>query len=369
VHTKYQFVTQGVQRIARQNRLPLEAMAIWIDRACIDQTNLERQMGGISSLITYAARSVFVLVPVPPGADAFANLSAARHPMDLVNYGERAWCRCEIFVFLCIAEMCELEASVYGYTAIVHHHRRRWWGRSGPDGLSSRTHPDALTCPAGGGPIPIGEQEGTQQSNRTRDTLESAWTGSMGSAPAQQRASGLKQSKRNKSAPVHIFQGGNWRIVDLQHLSQDERDLAVQSLAAAMQSDTGTSETAMFNAAQRRYKAALFELHSGTDETMLLCKVPSLNAYRAISRKASLKLAAAFVSNAHTAGDSRRTDARCSFCPRLVRMPAPHTSSLPSHAQAWATSRRRWPATRWARGAGSRSAPRSPSRLTQVRAG
>ncbi|KAG8470856.1 hypothetical protein KFE25_009277 [Diacronema lutheri] len=116
--TKYAFIAQGVRRIAQLHSLPLERMAIWLDFACIDQVDPELQNAGIASLISYAVRSSYVLVPVEPSEISHASLKAAAHPMDINNYGERAWCRCEIFVFLCLAEMCDVDTSVYAFGAL-----------------------------------------------------------------------------------------------------------------------------------------------------------------------------------------------------------------------------------------------------------
>ena len=48
----------------------------------------------------YAARSDLVLTPVQSEPEAMKAYSTANHPVDLVNYGERAWCRLETYMFM-----------------------------------------------------------------------------------------------------------------------------------------------------------------------------------------------------------------------------------------------------------------------------
>ncbi|KAG8461039.1 hypothetical protein KFE25_003608 [Diacronema lutheri] len=114
--TKYALICQGVQSIIAAHGLPAERVAIWIDYACIDQHDAARMALGIESLVTYAARSSYVLIPVEPTAEAASALNVATHPIELVNYGERAWCRLEIYVFVCLCEVMGLAAVVYAYS-------------------------------------------------------------------------------------------------------------------------------------------------------------------------------------------------------------------------------------------------------------
>ncbi|KAG8463285.1 hypothetical protein KFE25_004796 [Diacronema lutheri] len=114
-HTKYHLITEGVRMLMAKHAIAEDQAAIWIDYSCIDQDDTAQQRLGISSLITYAARSSFVLIPVEPTDEAMSALHAARHPIDLIDYGERAWCRCEIYVFVCLAEVTRRAVAVYGY--------------------------------------------------------------------------------------------------------------------------------------------------------------------------------------------------------------------------------------------------------------
>ena len=48
-----------------------------------------------------AARSDTVLTPVQSEEKAIEAFTKAEHPADLINYGERAWCRLELFAHMC----------------------------------------------------------------------------------------------------------------------------------------------------------------------------------------------------------------------------------------------------------------------------
>ena len=72
-------------------------------------------------------KSTYFVVPVhPDGASAFV---AAQSPVDLVNYGNRAWCRVEFYIFLCLSEICGEELKCFGYGPTD--------GRAGLDGKVS----------------------------------------------------------------------------------------------------------------------------------------------------------------------------------------------------------------------------------------
>lgn len=114
-NTKYALVSDGVRRIAAAHGIDVASCAIWIDFACVDQQDAERQAAGITSLLSYAARAHFLLVPVRPRAAELLSLRDASHPLDLLHYGERAWCRCELYVYLCLMEMSRERAHVYAY--------------------------------------------------------------------------------------------------------------------------------------------------------------------------------------------------------------------------------------------------------------
>lgn len=112
---KYALVTRGLRAIIRKHALNPAKVAIWCDFASIDQDNKERQHAGIASLISYVARSSFVLVPVQDEPLSISAFARAMHPIALVNYGERAWCRLETYAFLCLSEITRVPLNCYGY--------------------------------------------------------------------------------------------------------------------------------------------------------------------------------------------------------------------------------------------------------------
>jgi hypothetical protein len=69
----------------------------------------------VDSLIGYAAKSDYFLIPVFPEADAIKAFVEATHPMQLVNYGNRAWCRLEVYVFSCLVEIMGREITCFAY--------------------------------------------------------------------------------------------------------------------------------------------------------------------------------------------------------------------------------------------------------------
>ena len=76
-----------------KHSVDISRVVIWCDYACIDQDNAELQGKGISSLISYTARSNLLLTPVRSEPEAMEAYRHATHPTDLHHYGERAWCR------------------------------------------------------------------------------------------------------------------------------------------------------------------------------------------------------------------------------------------------------------------------------------
>ena len=70
---------------------------VWIDFACIDQDDKEKQMKGIKSLKSYVAKSNIMLVPTT--YDLFEACPEKYGNEWLPEYGPRAWCRTESFVF------------------------------------------------------------------------------------------------------------------------------------------------------------------------------------------------------------------------------------------------------------------------------
>lgn len=55
------------------------------------------------------------MTPVQDEPTTIAAFSKADHPADLVNYGERAWCRLETYIFMCVGEVTQRSIACYGY--------------------------------------------------------------------------------------------------------------------------------------------------------------------------------------------------------------------------------------------------------------
>ena len=110
---KHRAIIRGIRALRKLHNLDLKKIAIWMDFASIEQDDAIQQRAGINSLLTYAMRSEFLLIPVFPRVDDSATLCSASHPFDLLNYGDRAWCRLEIFVFSCVAELKRIEVNCY----------------------------------------------------------------------------------------------------------------------------------------------------------------------------------------------------------------------------------------------------------------
>ena len=90
---------------------------IWCDYACIEQDDAAKQALGIASLISYAARSDLIITPVQTEPTAMESFAKASHPTDLHNYGERAWCRLETYMFMCVGEILMRPIHYYGERA------------------------------------------------------------------------------------------------------------------------------------------------------------------------------------------------------------------------------------------------------------
>ena len=112
---KYGILLRGIEALIKRDNLDPECVGIWIDYACIDQDNEEELQKGVDSLIGYAAKSNYFLIPVFPEADAVKAFVEATHPMELVNYGNRAWCRLEVYVFSCLVEIMGREITCFAY--------------------------------------------------------------------------------------------------------------------------------------------------------------------------------------------------------------------------------------------------------------
>ena len=113
--TKFGVICRALARLASQKSLDQTRVAVWMDFACIEQDDLAALQRGVDSLLAYCARSDYLLIPTRPKEDAIENMRLAQHPMDLAEYGERAWCRLEIYVFLCLSEMRREPLRCYCY--------------------------------------------------------------------------------------------------------------------------------------------------------------------------------------------------------------------------------------------------------------
>jgi len=114
-NSKYEIVTKALDRMITDDNLDPARIVIWVDFACIDQDDAELQAKGIASLISYAACSDAVVIPVQDERQAIAAFTDAEHPADLANYGERAWCRLETYIFMCVGELTQRPIGCYGY--------------------------------------------------------------------------------------------------------------------------------------------------------------------------------------------------------------------------------------------------------------
>ena len=91
-NTKFQLIVRGITKLIRQFRLDAESVVIWVDWACVDQDDPELQLKGINSLITFAARSHFVLTPIKPSEEAISAFFTASQCKDLYDYGKYTGC-------------------------------------------------------------------------------------------------------------------------------------------------------------------------------------------------------------------------------------------------------------------------------------
>ena len=98
-----------------KHQIDISRVVVWCDYACISQDDRELQGLGISSLIAYAAQSDVIVIPVQPNAEEIDALAVADHPVDLFNYGDRAWCRLETYMFMCVGEILMRQTACYAF--------------------------------------------------------------------------------------------------------------------------------------------------------------------------------------------------------------------------------------------------------------
>jgi len=116
---KYDIVCRAIHEMIENEGIDATSIVIWCDYASIEQDDKSLQEKGIQSLVSYAARSDLVLTPVQSEAAAIEAFTAAEHPADLVNYGERAWCRLETYIFMCLSEMLMRPIHYYGFGKVI----------------------------------------------------------------------------------------------------------------------------------------------------------------------------------------------------------------------------------------------------------
>ena len=104
-NAKYLLLCRGLRAIIERDGLDESNVSVWIDYACIDQDDEARLLRGVESLVTYVSIADYILIPVMPTPQAMTAFSVASHATDLWNYGERAWCRVEFFIYLLIQEV------------------------------------------------------------------------------------------------------------------------------------------------------------------------------------------------------------------------------------------------------------------------
>jgi len=116
---KFRILLRGVDAIVARERCDRGRVCLWMDYACIDQDDETLKRAGVRSLIAWASLSDYLLIPTFPDAESAAALDAAQGPMALHNYGERGWCRLEVYVFLCLSEVYgrHLKCFAYGVSA------------------------------------------------------------------------------------------------------------------------------------------------------------------------------------------------------------------------------------------------------------
>ena len=110
---KHTMICRAIRELQKSEQLDMGRIVIWVDFASIEQDDPVQQAAGINSLLTYALRSEYLLIPVYPRKADSASLAKAAHPFELLNFGERAWCRLEIFVFSCVAQLKQIDVKCY----------------------------------------------------------------------------------------------------------------------------------------------------------------------------------------------------------------------------------------------------------------
>jgi len=118
---KFRVICKGVEELIEKKFLFAQNVMIWVDWQSISQDDKEEKLKGVKSLIHYAAMCDYMLVPTE---DMFEERGVATDPYRIRDYGKRAWCRIEYFVFSLLAEMQareDEENPVQLYTILLFH--------------------------------------------------------------------------------------------------------------------------------------------------------------------------------------------------------------------------------------------------------
>ena len=109
---KWKMLCAAVEALIARDKLDQNRVALWIDWQSIYQDDAEAKALGIASLLKITTLCRYMLVPVDlPKLAA----EARSDPLALPDYGGRAWCRRETFVFSLWAEMQPDQAPVQLY--------------------------------------------------------------------------------------------------------------------------------------------------------------------------------------------------------------------------------------------------------------
>mmetsp|Transcript_10103 Transcript_10103/g.29394 ORF Transcript_10103/g.29394 Transcript_10103/m.29394 type:complete len:529 (+) Transcript_10103:156-1742(+) len=105
--SKYQLTIRGIETLAAKNGWSTSSLAVWMDYACIDQTDLALRAAGVRSLIGYLFRCAIVLVPTSTMPDFH---TVHRMP---AGYGCRAWTRLEALGCYTKGLLCDTTPQLY----------------------------------------------------------------------------------------------------------------------------------------------------------------------------------------------------------------------------------------------------------------
>jgi len=119
---KWSIICLGVECLIREKHLLAEDIMLWVDWLSIYQDDEEVKELGVRSLICYASLCEYMLIPTeqedldpctnPDSGDWIPN--SGESPQYIPGYGSRSWCRCESFIFQCLAEMRGRLVQLYG---------------------------------------------------------------------------------------------------------------------------------------------------------------------------------------------------------------------------------------------------------------